>query len=56
MVATNTYLIELLGTRANDLPLVLSWSSNETYNQIANSFSRAPVTKVINASCNDSFG
>ena len=46
IVLTNAYVIELLGTRANDLPLVLSWSSNETYNQIANSFSRAPITKV----------
>jgi hypothetical protein len=56
MAVTNAYVIELLGTRSNDLPLVLSWSSNETYNQIVNSFSRAPVTKVVIVSCNDSFG
>jgi hypothetical protein len=47
MTLTNAYVIELVGKRENDLPLLLSWSSNETYNQIANSFSRAPITKVI---------
>lgn len=45
IVPTNAFVVELVGTRSNNLPLVLSWSSNETYNQIAHSFSRAPITK-----------